>query len=104
MSKAPLPSAMVPLPRRPIVERMCESCPFNAERGHPKISVSDEDFEAFSQQARTGEFYCHETVLGDPRTACGVNGDAVGVQPHFKVCRGGWELKLAVIRDREAKR
>lgn len=100
MNKKPLPSAMVPLPRRPIVDKMCESCPFNADRGRPKLTVSDEDMAGFEQQARVGEFYCHETVLGDERTRRDVDGNAMGIQPHFKVCRGGWELKLAHIRDR----
>jgi hypothetical protein len=98
--KNPLPSAMVPLPRRPIVAKMCEFCPFNADRGRPKICVSDEDFEAFKQQARVGEFYCHETALGDARTKCDAGGNPVGIQPHFKVCRGAWEFKLAHIRKR----
>jgi hypothetical protein len=93
-----LPKAMVPLPRRPIVEKMCDFCPFNANRGAPKIKVSDEDFDGFKQQARVGEFYCHETALGDSRTKLDENGDAVGIQPHFKVCRGAWEYKLARMR------
>jgi len=99
-ARVPIPAAMVPLPRRPIVAKMCASCPFNADRGQPKITVSDDDMAAFRQQARVGEFYCHETVLEDPRTKRDENGDAVGVQPHFKVCRGAWEYKLAGIRRR----
>ena len=95
-----LPRAMVPLPRRPLVDKMCASCPFNKDRGAPKIKVSDDDFASFEQQALVGEFYCHETVLEDRRTKRDKNGDAVGVQPHFKVCRGGWELKLVNLRGR----
>lgn len=100
--RRPLPAAMVPVPRRPLVDKMCASCPFNADRGAPKIKITDDDFAAFEQQALVGEFYCHETVLEDPRTLKDGKGDAVGIQPHFKVCRGAWELKLADIRRRTA--
>lgn len=99
--KTLIPTVMVPKSRRPIVDKMCASCPFNADRGAPKIKVSDEDMAAFKQQATLGEFYCHETVLEDRRTKRDKSGNAVGVQPHFKVCRGAWEHKLAVIRDRD---
>jgi hypothetical protein len=95
-----IPSVMVPKPRRPLVEKMCTTCPFNKDRGAPKLKISDDDFLEFKQQAIVGEFYCHETVLEDPRTVRDNNGDAVGVQPHFKVCRGAWELKLADIKRR----
>jgi hypothetical protein len=95
-----LPSVMVPVPRRPLVDKMCAACPFNKDRGAPKLKITDDDFLEFEQQAIVGEFYCHETVLEDPRTVCNVSGDAVGIQPHFKVCRGAWELKLADIRRR----
>jgi len=99
MSKKQLPVAMVPIPRRPLCEKMCTSCPFGPDRGRPKIEVSDEDMEAFRQTAIVSEFYCHETVLEDPRTKKNAIGDAIGVQPHFRVCRGGWELKLKTMRE-----
>lgn len=103
MAKKPLPKAMVPLPRRPIVEKMCASCPFNADRGAPKVIVPDADMEGFKLTAEVGEFYCHETVLEDPRTKKDRKGDpdlSCGAQPHFKVCRGGWEYKLSKMRGR----
>lgn len=105
MAKKPLPKAMMPLPRRPIVDKMCSSCPFNADRGAPKVIVPDEDFERFKQVAEMSEFYCHETALEDPRTKKCASGDvdmSAGAQPHFKVCRGGWEYKLAKMRERRA--
>ena len=89
-----------PLPRRPIVEKMCSSCPFGPDAGRPKINVSDAELEIFKETARHGEFYCHETVLEDPRTKKTSSGDADGVQPHFRVCRGGWELRLKFLRTR----
>jgi hypothetical protein len=105
MSKKSLPRAMVPLPRRPIVDKMCSSCPFNADRGAPKVDVPDDEMEGFRLTAEISEFYCHETVLEDPRTKKGDDGDpdvSCGAQAHFKVCRGGWEYKLSKIRGRMA--
>jgi len=38
-------------------------------------------------------------VLEDPRTKRGTDGDPdPKIQPHFQVCRGGWELKLKHLR------
>jgi len=100
-SKKTLPPGMEPLPRKPIVEKMCESCPFGPNRGGPKLTVSDDDLASFKQTAIVSEFYCHETVLMDARTKTDPNtGDAIGIQPHFRVCRGGWELKLKTMRNR----
>jgi hypothetical protein len=102
--KTLLHPAMIPRPRRPIVEKMCSSCPFRPDGGAPKITVSPEDMEGFKLTARTGEFYCHETVLEDPRTKrdhrTGDSDPKAGVQPHFKVCRGGWEYKLTQMKKR----
>lgn len=89
-----------PMPRKPIVDKMCASCPFGPDRGAPKIKVSTSDLAAFRQTAIHSEFYCHETVLEDDRTKRDAVGDAIGVQAHFKVCRGGWELKLKTMRAR----
>lgn len=78
---------------------MCSSCPFSPNAGSPKLNVSAADLESFTATARQGEFYCHETVLEDPRTKKTASGDPVsGIQPHFRVCRGGWELKLKYLR------
>ena len=106
MKKSPLggaarPLLAPPLARRPIVEKMCSSCPFGPNAGAPKINVSAAELERFKETARHGEFYCHETVLEDPRTKTTTTGDPVhGVQPHFQVCRGGWELRLKYLRTR----
>lgn len=90
-----------PLPRRPIVEKMCSACPFGPNAGAPKINVSAAELATFKETAQHGEFYCHETVLEDSRTKKTASGDAVpGVQPHFRVCRGGWELRLKYLRTR----
>jgi hypothetical protein len=105
-AKKPLPKAVVPLPRRPLVDKMCDSCPFNASRGAPKICVSEADLKKFLRTAEMGEFYCHETALEDPRTVKDQNGvnPSRGVQSHFKVCRGGWEHKLARLREKHELR
>ena len=79
---------------------MCSSCPFGPNAGRPKINVCDTELESFKETARHGEFYCHETVLEDPRTKMTSSGDADGVQSHFRVCRGGWELRLKFLRTR----
>lgn len=93
-----------PMPRRPVVEKMCASCPFGPDVGRPKIDVSPAELERFRQTAIAGEFYCHGTVLEDSRTTYSLGGDpSPRVQPHFKVCRGGWELKLKERRMRESE-
>ncbi len=90
-----------PRPRKPIVDKMCASCPFGPNAGRPKINVTPAELEAFKQTARASEFYCHETVLEDERTTKDDDGDpAPKMQPHFRVCRGGWELKLKHLRTR----
>lgn len=96
--------SMMPKPRLPLVDKMCASCPFRADGGGPKLCVPPEDMEAFRRQAEVGEFYCHETVLEDPRTVVDARGDAVGIQQHFQVCRGGWEHKRATYMERMSKR
>lgn len=92
--------AMMPKPRRPIVDKMCSSCPFRPDGGAPKLNVPIMDMIGFRRQAEVGEFYCHETVLEDCRTVVDAGGDAVGVQPHFEVCRGGWEHKRAIYTEK----
>ena len=88
-----------PRPRKPIVAKMCLSCPFGPNAGRPKLDIEPAELEAFKTTARLGEFYCHETVLEDPRTKRGTDGDPdPKIQPHFQVCRGGWELKLKHLR------
>lgn len=99
-SRTHIPKNLLPVPRLPLVDKMCSSCPFNHDRGEPKVTVPDADFEQFKLVAEISEFYCHETALEDPRTVVDGKGDPVGVQPHFKVCRGGWEHKLACLRDK----
>jgi hypothetical protein len=91
---------MMPRPRRPLCEKMCASCPFNVDRGRPKVNVPDDDFAAIQQQAEVGEFYCHETALEDPRTEIDDEGEPIGVQAHFKVCRGAWEFKRAKLEEK----
>lgn len=99
MGKPPLLAP--PLPRKPIVEKMCVSCPFGPNAGRPKLNVSDEDLAAFKATALRGEFYCHETVLMDSRTKTGADREPEPrMQPHFRVCRGGWELKLKNLRTK----
>lgn len=79
---------------------MCSSCPFGPNAGRPKVNVSAAELERFKETARRGEFYCHETALEDPRTKVTACGDPDGIQPHFKVCRGGWELRLKFLRSK----
>jgi hypothetical protein len=80
---------------------MCASCPFGPRAGAPKISVTPAELEQFKATAILSEFYCHETVLEDERTKTLPSGDPVpGVQAHYQVCRGGWELKLKERRRR----
>jgi hypothetical protein len=74
---------------------MCTSCPFRPNAGKPKINVTPAELEKFKDTARRSEFYCHETVLEDPRTTVGADSEpSPRVQSHFRVCRGGWGLKL----------
>jgi len=90
-----------------LVDKMCDSCPFRADGGAPKINVPPEDMKEFRRVAEVSEFYCHETVLKDPLTKKDAEGNAdpaCGVQPHFKVCRGAWEHKRDYVTARLAKR
>lgn len=100
------------LPKGPVVEKMCESCPFK---------VSQEEFTKYANDhgIRTGliqiedikakaalglPFYCHETVLNDetpmiedPETAEMVPVPGV-VYPHWKNCLGAVMYKRGELK------
>lgn len=92
---------------------MCAKCPFRPDgtgyaKDHP-------DFPHILQSVEMGlPFYCHETVIFDPRTTMDSDGDMPepAVQKHFEICRGGhehrmkiWEERaLVMLAEREAKK
>lgn len=88
-----------PRPRGTVCAKMCERCPFRPNgkgyaAGHP-------DLPAIVKSVELGlPFYCHETVLLDPRTKLDDEGEPSPVpQQHFELCRGGHERRMKVWRD-----
>jgi hypothetical protein len=78
---------------------MCERCPFRPDGSG--YAQTHEDLPLIVRSVELGmPFYCHETALKDPRTKLNENGDPDGIQPHFEICRGGWERYLDKWRER----
>lgn len=78
---------------------MCERCPFKPDgsgyaRGHP-------DLPNIIRSVEIGmPFYCHETVIMDPRTTMDSDEQpSPPVQAHFELCRGGHERRMKVWRE-----
>lgn len=89
-----------PMPKGPLCEKMCKRCPFRPDgsgyaQDHP-------DLPNIIASVELGlPFYCHETVLFDPRTKMDVDGEPSPThQSHFRLCRGGWERYLEKWRER----
>ena len=86
-----------PKPKGKICTKMCARCPFKPDgsgyaQDHPDLP------NIFASVEVGGAFYCHETALLDKRTKVDANGDPAGIQPHFELCRGGWEHYLKTWR------
>lgn len=88
------------MPKGPVCESMCKTCPFRPDgKGYAR---DHEDFPDIVQSVLLGlPFYCHQTVLMDPKTTFvgkGMNRTPMPiVQPHFKNCFGAVALKRGEI-------
>jgi hypothetical protein len=90
---------------------MCARCPFRPDgTGYARDHA---DFSRILASVEIGaSFYCHETVVLDPRTTLDETGDVPEpqFQEHFEICRGAhehymnaWEKRaLSIIAAREA--
>lgn len=102
MKKAATVRTVVPPPRPKgkLCTKLCQNCPFKADgsgyaRGHA-------DFPSILRSVELGgAFYCHQTVILDPRTILDEHDEPTPrIQPHFEQCRGAWEHYLARWRER----
>lgn len=92
-----------PRPKGEVVSHCCKLCPFR--HGGGALKGQPEELERFTASVETGAaFYCHETVILDPRTTFTGRGadrePSPRLQPHFKLCRGAREVHLNAWRLR----
>lgn len=89
-----------PTPKGKLCEKMCETCPFKPDGSG--YAVDHPEFPNIKTSIELGfPFYCHETVLFDPRTAKDADGNPTQqYEPHFEECRGAWEHRMKVWRER----
>lgn len=94
--KRPIPP---PRPKCETVERMCKGCPFKDNgRLAPFLTFKPGELERIKAGVEAGAvFYCHETVILDPRTTLDSERNPTpAIQPHFRGCRGARRLHLRV--------
>ena len=90
-----------PSPRTEVCESLCAKCPFRPDGSG--YAADHPDFENIKQSVEMGlPFYCHETVLFDPRTKFEVGSEVEPVpnQPHFLGCRGAHEHRMRTWEER----
>ena len=89
-----------PRPKGEVCARMCAGCPFRPGGG--VLADQPEELARFTASVEHGAaFYCHETVIGDPRTKLDrKRNPKPTVQPHFLLCRGAREKHLNAWRIR----
>lgn len=97
---AAAPVVAPPLPIAPVCARMCARCPFRPDEGG--FDFEPGELAGIKASVITGRpFWCHETVLKDPRTTFDKNRIPTPLrQPHFVLCRGGHELHMSTWRLR----
>jgi hypothetical protein len=90
-----------PIPQGKVCERMCERCPFKPDgsgyiQDHPDLP------RIYQSVAMGVAFWCHETVIVDPRTVMDrAKGEPTySPQPHFELCRGGHEHRMKVWAEK----
>jgi hypothetical protein len=91
-------------PRGGVCSEMCKDCPFRPD-GKGK-AVDHEDFPRIVEYVSLGgAFYCHQTVLMDPRTTFSGRGLARHPDPpyqnHFKECFGAVAIKRGEMKPPE---
>lgn len=79
------------VPRGRVVSKICDGCPFRPDG--TGFAVEHPDYPAILASVMSGvTFYCHETVIKDPRTTCIGRGLERRPDPqhqeHFAECRG----------------
>lgn len=100
VQEAPVDPRRLYRPKGPVVAEICADCPFRPDgkgiaHGHPDFGKDG----TIRQSVLMGlPFYCHETVLKDPRTIRKANGDpAFHPQPHFENCKSAVLIKQGIL-------